>query len=669
MKKITALLLSAMVLLSSCGGGKPAGGNSDNGSENAGGSFDKEVTIPTSFECKNMDYVITSKTVDQEILSNLVDGLLEHDQSGNLVGALAESWESNEDKSVWTFKLKPDIYWVTNIVGEQYAPVVAEDFVTGLRHAAEFNSETSWLLEDIIDGYSEYCKSDFSDAEWEKVGIKALDDSTVEYTMKKGENGKPMPVPYFDSVTTYTVMYPINKDFLESKGQGCKLGAPNKESCGFGSVELDSILVNGGYFLTSNVAKSQAVLEKNPNYWDKDKVLIEKVTRVYDGGEDPYSGIKGYEKGIYPLAAISPMWEDYDKYVEKYKDYINYDIPNSTVFGIIFNFDRQLFNETNYANDMELRQNTKEAIRNEDFRKALRAAFDDVARNMVTAPEDLAIQRCRNVHNFPTCGTQSDGTLYFDNVSKHLEEFSGEKVDLADNGYPWLNKEKAMEYIEKAKAAGIKFPVHLDMLVVENSDKITKEGQSMKKSIEENTDGNIIIELVMRQKDVVDNICYLNDDPTTMDYDISTQTGWGPDYQDPKSFVDTFNPYSGHYMAGTGLGTVDMDGNLVNKDVKEKLGLLEYDKYYREADKIVDDMDKRYDAFAKADAYLINRCIFIPSQQQLRTSKVSRFVPFTRPWASVGSSKYKYKGWRTQENPVTKEQYDELYKEWEANMK
>lgn len=666
MKKITAVVLSAMLLLTSCGGGNTPAPSGEGGDDAA--TFNKEVAIATSREVKNMDYVITAKTSDHEIMANLVDGLLEHDESGNIVGALAESWESNEDKSVWTFHLKPDVYWVTNITGEQYAPVTAEDFVTGLRHAAEFDSETGWLLEDIIDGFSDYVNSDFSDEAWEKVGVKALDDSTIEYTMVKDENGNPTPIPYFDSVTTYAILYPINKDFLESKGQGCRLGAPNKEDCAFGSLELDSVLINGGYFLTENVSKSKAVLEKNPSYWDADKVLIEKITRVYDGGEDPYSVIKNFEKGIYLQSAISPMWEDYKAYAEKYKGYINYEIPNATVFGVVFNFNRKEFNYTNYADDLELRQNTIDAIQNEDFRKALRAAFDVVKRQMVTSPEELAVQTCRNVNNFPTAGTQSDGTLYFDLVAKHLEEYEGEKYDLSDNGAAFLNKDKAMEYIEKAKEAGIKFPIHLDMLVVENSEKITKEGQSMKKSIEDNTDGNIIIELVMEQEDTVQNIAYYNDDPYTMDYDISTFTGWGPDYQDPKTFVDIYNPYSGYYMSSIGLGTVDMDGNLENKDIKEHIGLLEYDKLYREADKIVDDMDARYDVFAKADAYLLHRCIYIPTSQQLRTAMVSKFVPFTRPWAPVGMSEHKYKGWRTQEELVSNDEYDALYKEWEANM-
>ena len=73
----------------------------------------------------------------------------------------------------------------------------------------------------------------------------------VQFTMQKGEDGKSMSIPYFHSLTTYTVLYPINKEYLESKGNGCKLGAPNKKDCKFGSKELDSILYNGPFIPVS----------------------------------------------------------------------------------------------------------------------------------------------------------------------------------------------------------------------------------------------------------------------------------------------------------------------------------------------------------------------------------------------------------------------------------
>lgn len=618
-----------------------------------------ELTVASGIQCETYDYVISAKTSDHEINANLVDGLLENDRYGKLKGCLAETWEHNDDATVWTFHLRPDVKWMTSD-GDEYATLTADDFVTGLRHGAEFDSETAWLLMGIIKGYSDYLKSDFSDEAFEKVGVKAVDELTLEYTLEK-------PVPYFDTMTTYTVLYPINRQFLESQGEGCKLGAPDKENCKFGSLQFDSILYNGGYFLTVNDAKSKIQFEKNEDYWDADNVFMETVTYIYDNGEDPYSTIKGFEQGVYPQAALRASWEDYDKYLEKYKDNVYYTLPNNYTFGVIFNFNRQTWNETNYADDEELRANTHEAILNENFRKALRAAMDKKARLAINSPEELAQQTLRNIDNFPGAGTQSDGTMYFQEVEKQYNALTGETRNLQDGNDAFYSPEDAKAYIEKAKEEGVKFPIHLDLLVYETSDTLVKMAQSFKKSVADNTDGQIIIELVLRDPETVEAIAYRNTDPAKMDYDISTFTGWGPDYGDPKSFVDTWSPTTGYYMASIGLGTVDENDQVEDKEIKEKVGLMEYEELYRAADEITNDNDARYQAFAKADAKLIEKCFYIPTQMQGRGQVVSKYVPFSGLYGDYGVSSLKFKGIRLQDTIVTTAEHDAAEKDWYAH--
>ncbi|MDO4778101.1 MAG: ABC transporter substrate-binding protein [Tissierellia bacterium] len=685
MKKILALLLALALVLTACGGPKtkeepkkeepkkteepskdPKKEEPQKAEEYKGPT---EYTEPTSREVQTMDYVVTALASDHEINANLVDGLLENDRFGKLVGALASEWKANEDKTVWTFELRPGVKWVTN-AGEEYDEVKAEDFVTGVRHGAEFKSGTSWLLQGVIDGYSEYLKSDFSDEAWAKVGVKAIEKDGkqfVEFTMQKDEKGKGIPVPYFDSMTTYAVLYPINKTFLESRGEGCKLGKPNKETCKFGTIELDSILYNGAYILTTNDSQSKAVLTKNEAYWDAANVHMKTITRIYDAGKDPYSVIKGFENGTYPAAGLSTTWEDYAQYLEKYKNNATYTLPNNTTFGIVFNYGREKFDVTKYAGDEALRENTRKAVLNENFRKAVRAAYDRVAALSIGAPEELAKQSLRNINNFPAAGTQSNGTKYFDEVTAVYNAATGEKRNLNDGQDTFLNKEEALAYIEKAKAEGIKFPVHLDIIINETAQTLLKRGQSLKKSIEENTNGQIIIELNLKPQKDIEALVYTNNDPKAMDYDISTFTGWGPDYVDPKSFVDIYSPTTGYYMASLGLGTVDKDGKVADLEIKEKLGLMEYEKLYREADKITTDLDARYKAFAKADAYLLQRAIFVPTSQQTRSQRITKVVPFSKVYSDAGMTEYKYKGLKLQDELVTVEQYNKAYEEWQAN--
>lgn len=668
MKKYFATLLSAVMALAlaACGTATSEGTPAATTEENTGASTTSVADIKladtenlvevTSYELQSMDYVVSAKTEDHEYNANFVDGLLENDTYGNLKDCIAESYEQSEDGLTWTFHLKPGIMWVTSD-GEEYDEVKAEDFVTGLRHGAEFNSETGWLLEGVIAGYADYYEGDdYSDANWEKVGIKAVDDYTLEFTLEA-------PAPYFPSMTCYAVLYPINKTFLEGKGEGCKLGDPNIEACDFGVVQPDSILYNGGFLLESNDLKSSTVLIKNEAYWDAENVHLNSVKRIYDDGSDPYSVIRGFEAGTYASSAISPLWEDFDSYMTKYDGFVNPSLPDHSTFGVVFNMNRQVFDESNYCEgDPAANAPTHEAILNENFRKALRAAYDVKAYNMVTSPESIALSMIRNIDNDSNIVRTSDGTAYGDLVNEAYNAKTETPADLSDGQYAWLDKEAALAYIEAAKADGIEFPVHLDMLVDQTSKARTDRARSMKDSVESNTDGQIIIELVMRDSDTVTNIAYRNNDPAAMDYDISTFTGWGPDYADPKTFVDIYSPVTGYYMKAMGLENgLDTD----DADIKEQVGLVEYENLYKAADAIVDDMDARYKAFAEADAQLVETAFYIPTSTNTRSVRVSHVVPFSRYYSVCGMTEYKYKGLQLQEDIVTTADYEAAYEKWE----
>ena len=278
-----------------------------------------------------MDYLVTALASDHQYNVNFVDGLVICDRYGAYQPAVAESWTANEDATVWTFKLKKGVKWVT-AAGDEYGEVTAEDFVTGLRHAAEFQSGTAYVVSSV-DGFSDYMSAgDYSDEAWAKVGVKAVDDYTVEYTLNA-------PTPYFYTQVEYTVFYPVNKTFLESKGDGCKLGTPDTNSCTFGQATPDSILYNGAYILSSFDVKSQTVMVKNPAYYAADEVYLEKVTVIYDEGSDPYEMIRSFEQNVYAYAGLSTQWGDevFNEMMAKYDGYVNPTLSNYYAFGIVFN--------------------------------------------------------------------------------------------------------------------------------------------------------------------------------------------------------------------------------------------------------------------------------------------------------------------------------------------
>jgi oligopeptide transport system substrate-binding protein len=242
------------------------------------------------------------------------------------------------------------------------------------------------------------------------------------------------------------------------------------------------------------------------------------------------------------------------------------------------------------------------------------------------------------------------------NDSKKLTERARERL------FPII-KEKALAYIEAAKKDGIEFPVHLDMLVDETSKARSDRARSMADSISSNTDGQIIIELVMRDSDTVTNIAYRNQDPATMDYDISTFTGWGPDYADPKTFVDIYSPVTGYYMKAMGLEAGPLD-QVSDADIKQAVGLVEYENLYKAADAITDDLDARYRAFAAADAELVESAFYIPTSTNTRSVRVTHVVPFSRVYSVCGMTEYKHKGMQLQEDIVKAEDYNAAYEEW-----
>lgn len=654
MKKLISLLLVVLMVMSTFGCGKKSNLDENNVKLNDTTNF----IFNDSSEITTMDYVITALAADHEWNVNFVDGLVEADSHGAYVGSIAESWEANEDATVWTFHLRDGVKWVTN-TGEEYADVTAQDFVTGLRHAAEFASGTGTVLFGTIKGFQQYYTAhDWSDEAWANVGIEAVDDKTLVYTLE-------VPVPYFYTVVEYTCCYPINKQFLESRGEGCKLGSPDKSTCSFGNVSADSILYCGGYILDVYDVKSQIVIKKNNAYWDAKNVFVPTITSIYDDGSDPYSVMKGFEQGVNAAAGLNASWEDFAAYKEKYNNYLTVSLPNAYAFGVVFNYNRQVWDYTNYATDEAARANTHKAILNENFRKALRASYDVLAYLSTTSDPMVAEGTLRNMNGVYNLVAKSDGTQYGALVEKELAAL-GTKVSLQDGQWPWLNKEEALKYIEAAKAEGIEFPVHLDMLVIETSDAQVKRGQSFKNSVAENTDGQIIIELVLSPIDDVYNIAYYNEDPAGADYDISTFTGWGPDYVDPKTFTQIYSPTEGYYMTACGLTSIDATPDRLGEDddIKHAIGLDEYEALYKAADAITGDLDARYEAYAKADAYFLQHALYIPTSMQTRALRVTHVVPFTAPY-STGVSQYKYKNMKLQEDIVTADQYNTAKAKWE----
>ncbi|WP_173257400.1 peptide ABC transporter substrate-binding protein [Streptococcus sp. 5905] len=615
----------------------------------SGSSAKGEKTFSYIYETDpdNLNYLTTNKAATANITSNVVDGLLENDRYGNFVPSMAEDWSVSKDGLTYTYTIRKDAKWYTS-EGEEYAAVKAQDFVTGLKYAADKKSDGLYLVQESIKGLDAYVKGEITD--FSQVGIKALDDYTVQYTLNKPES-------FWNSKTTMGVLAPVNEEFLNSKGDDFAKG-----------TDPSSILYNGPFLLKSIVAKSSVEFEKNPNYWDKDNVHIGKVKLSYWDGQDTNKPTEAFKDGSFTMARLFPTSASYPETEKAFKDNIVYTQQDSTTFLVGINIDRQSYQHTSKTAD-EQKTSTKKALLNKDFRQALAFGFDRTAYASQVNGASGATKLLRNLFVPPTF-VQADGKNFGELVKEKLvtygDEWSNVNLDDAQDGL--YNPEKAKAEFAKAKTAlqaeGVKFPIHLDMPVDQTNTTKVQRVQSLKQSLEATlgTD-NVVVDIQQLQKDDVLNITYFAETAAGEDWDISDNVGWSPDFADPSTYLDIIKPSVGENTK-TYLGFDSGTNNAAAKQV----GLEDYEKMVVEAGEETTDVSKRYEKYAAAQAWLTDSALIIPTTSQTGRPMLSKMVPFTLPFAYSGnkgmSEALLYKYLDVQDKAVTTEEYQKAQEKW-----
>ena len=520
MKKSRILAVAGVSLLAAGVLAACSNTNSNAGSSNAKLASDYKYVY--SVDPETLDYVVNNVDSTSFVTTNAVDGLLANDKYGNLVPSIAESWTVSQDGLTYTYKIRKDAKWVT-AEGEEYAPVKAQDFVTGLKHAVEGKSKGLSVISSSIKGLSAYINGETND--FSTVGVKAVDDNTLEYTLNQ-------PETFWNDKTTNGVMMPINEDFLKSKGEG--FGAPTDPS---------SILYNGPFVLKAITAKSSIEMAKNDAYWDKDAVKIQNIKFTYWDGKDQDVVAKGFSEGQYSKARIYPTSSTYEKYASEFKDNIYFSEPGSAIATVSVNYGRSTYNHTSKTTDSQ-KESTRKALLNKEFRQALNFAVDRNSYSAQTNGTEGAAVAIRNTftpYNLPV-GDKQFGELVEESLSK-TNSGTWSNISLADSQNGLYNEEKAKAAFAKAKeslkAEGVEFPIHLDALTIQESTAVVNRVQSLKQSIE-NVLGsdNVVIDLQQMTQAEALPLSFSAPTAKEQDWDIHTLTGWNPDYQDPSTFLD-----------------------------------------------------------------------------------------------------------------------------------
>ncbi len=178
------------------------------------------------------------------------EGLVNIDLNGEIRPGVAESWES-DDYRVWRFNLRKDAKWSNG------DPVTAEDFVYSWKRLVDPNTASPYAsylqyahvenVDDIVNGK----------ADPDTLGVRALDDHTFEITLSE-------PIPYIDKLVGHTSTVPVHRATVEEYGN--QWTSPK------------NFVSNGAYKLKDWVVNERIVLERNDQYWDNDKTVIDEVT-------------------------------------------------------------------------------------------------------------------------------------------------------------------------------------------------------------------------------------------------------------------------------------------------------------------------------------------------------------------------------------------------------
>ena len=524
---------------------------------------------------KTFDALATSLSADTEVTTNFNDGLIEYDGANRIVGALAESWEKKTvgGKVVYDFKIRDNMYWADNSTGKATSyKITAQDFVTGFQHMLDASGGLEYLVQGVIEGADEYLNgttTDFND-----VGVKAIDNNTVRYTLCND-------CSYFLTYLSYNIYQPLNKEYFESKGG--RLGikefaeASAAESYTYGKTKSD-VLSSGAYYVAEYADKGNLTFKKVENYWDTN-TQINEITWMFNDGQNQLKGYNAFKDGTLSGVGLNTAAIEQTKNQGLFNDYAFVSDTQSTTYFAAYNLNRQTFVLSNgsceSAQSVDNAKLTNKAMQNQKFRLALNYAFDKATWNGQSVGDELKLNSLRNSYTpwdfvsttkevttqlaDGTSKTYQAGTEYGQILQDQLTAL-GVKADLHDSTDGWYNVEnakKAMaDAIEELKTDGVtidsKNKVVIDVNYYEASTIQTNQANAYKKSIEDALGDYVQVNLIPASTtDDYYSCGYRAADGAAANYDVFYGSGWGPDYGDPSTYLDTFLSEGAGYMTKT----------------------------------------------------------------------------------------------------------------------
>lgn len=508
---LTATLIAVSTVLSGCGKDDP---------KKVEGGIDKDQTLNYCFisDVRSLDPSINDDTYGGMVLTDTMEALtrVEQDEKGNDVikPAGATKWDVSQDGLTYTFHLR-DFNW------EDGKKVTSKDYAYSLMRTLEPATGATYVqLIDMIKGASAY---NGGTGKKEDVGITTPDDNTLVITLEK-------PTPYFMNLTYFTLFMPQRQDMVEKNAKNYGADAGTLLSC-------------GPFKLKEWVHDSKIVLEKNENYYDKDKVKLNTVNikvikeeeaemqELYNGGLDMANVTKQDWKEKFNATGKMDLLENIE--------------PSTSYFH---------FNQTATINGVKLFSNAK-------VRRAFSVALDrqqivDMINDGAAVPATGWVPLRLQLN-----GEEFRKASGFDPITELQKEIKDPKAYL----------------IEGLKELGgdtdpSKYTVHY---IVGNTSALGKKNAEVYQQMLQKALGvNIAIDTV-ESKVKRDRI-------KALDYELSN-LAWIGDYNDPSTFMNMWYTTRPNYKTGWANKKYDelMDKASSTSDQKQRL------QYFKDAEKLL----------------------------------------------------------------------------------
>ncbi len=570
MKKILALIVASVLALSVA--------------MTAAGAAGTTFSELYSSELQTIDYVDSTVTALTTFAMNCELGLVYFDNFGLLRPGVAKNWSISEDGTVYTFYLRDDVWWV-DCTGKKVALVTAGDFVTAAKYILnpdDPKSVANTLYNNLVGAkdYFDKATDDFS-----TVGIKALDDTTLQYTLIG-------PSAYFLRMLGNNVWYPVPTDFL----------AEHEETYG---TSCEDLLYNGAYYCSSFEYEYERVFEKNPCYINADLISIDTVIYRYNK-EATSNGAELFLRGDTDKVSltndIAKEWMDDPSRSDKYCSAPQ----NNMSYWLMFNFDPRF--EAEYEPD-----NWKAAVNNVNFRKAFFYGFDSYTYNAVLNQWNY---QANTQTTFSRPDLVSVGALDYLQLSGLDEYYDQNSL---------YNEKLALQYRDAAKAdleGKVTFPVKIK--VTYNTSGTTSTRYQVLEQQLEKLLGTDFIDIIL----VPYSGSSFNSDVRNAGDWAMLELGWGPDYADPMS---QFDP-----VLLTSIGKNWGRLYLAEEYFDESVGYGDVEKKALEANAITNDFDLRYTTFAEAEKILLDEALVVPCYRGGGGFQATRIVPFTQCTGQMG---------------------------------